>query len=316
MRTATADLVLERLTLPTGAPIVVAHGGVDMEPTDPTFLALEAAARAGMTTYERGESGIEAALAAVGVLEDDPAFNSGLGSVLTRAGTVETDGAVSDGWLGRSVGVGAAPGLRRPAALAYRLMREEHAVLLVGAQAAAYAESLGIGLENLVVEEQVAALAAITADPSRSIFTGRAIPSETVGSLVIDARGRVSSASSTGGLVGKLPGRVGDACIRGAGYWTDRRFGILCSGSGEATMTRQLAASVAASAERRGLTAALQEAFAGLADTPGAVCAILAVDAEAAEVVTAHNGSSFPVVARADSAVSRLGELHATAVTE
>jgi beta-aspartyl-peptidase (threonine type) len=307
-RFTTSEIVLERRALPGGSRLVLVHGGVDMEPTQDTFDSLETATLAGFEMFSGDDRGIEAAIAAVGVLEDDPAFNSGFGSVLTRAGTVETDGAVSDGWLGRSVGVGAAPGLRRPAALAYRLLQEEDVVLLVGAQASDYARSRGIPIEDLVVDEQKTALDAITADPTRSVFTGRAVPSETVGSLAINGLGRVSAASSTGGLVGKLPGRVGDACIRGAGYWTDRRFGVLCSGSGEATMNRQLASSLAALASRIGLAPAMEETLLQLAGAENAVCAIVAVDAEQNEVVTAHNGSSFPVVARTATEVFRLGD--------
>ncbi len=71
---ATCDLLLERHSLPLGEPVVVAHGGVDMEPAEATFHALEAATRSGLATLLGTESGIEAAIAAVAVLEDDPSF--------------------------------------------------------------------------------------------------------------------------------------------------------------------------------------------------------------------------------------------------
>lgn len=296
-------IVTEQLTA-LALPIVVTHGGVDMEPSDPTYRALESAGAAAHD--QRFDGGIEAALAAVAVLEDDAAFNCGYGSVLTRAGTVETDGAVSCGASGAAVGVGAVPGLRHPARLAYRLMREENAVLLVGGQAAEYAAALGMPADDLVTQEQRLALEAYTADPTRSVFTGR-VPSETVGCITVDDAGRIASASSTGGLLGKLPGRVGDACVAGAGFWTDDRFGVLCSGSGEAALGRGLARSVAARAREVGLAAAVQQQLEAMMTSGTTTCAIVAVDAVDGQVVTAHNGASFPVVVRSAGVSARLG---------
>ncbi|MFC5503214.1 isoaspartyl peptidase/L-asparaginase [Lysinimonas soli] len=287
---------------------MVAHGGVDMEPVDATFLSLEAATTAALAELARGTDGITAALASVAVLEDDPRFNAGYGSVLTRAMTVETDGAVSSGRTGRFAGVGAVPGIRRPAALAHRIMQQEEVVLLVGTQAAEYAASLGIEIEDLVTPEQLQALRTQTDDPLTSVFTGRGIPSETVGCLTIDRLGEVSSASSTGGLLGKPPGRVGDACIPGGGYWTDERFGVLCSGSGEAAMSINLARTVATRAVEEGLASALENSLRAVTRSGRAVCAIVAVDALTGEVMTMHNGSSFPVSVRNDRATYRLGD--------
>jgi beta-aspartyl-peptidase (threonine type) len=305
--TSTVEFTFQTFRARTGIPIIVAHGGVDMEPTVETFRALEAATAAGFDRLRSRDGGIAASVAAVGVLEDDPSFNAGYGSVLTREGTVETDGAVSNGFTGRAAGVGAVPGVRRPAALAHRLMQEEDAVLLVGGQAAAYARSMGIAMEDLVDDEQLAALHAYREDPTASVFTGRSIPSETVGCLTVDESGHISSASSTGGLLGKLPGRVGDACIPGAGYWTDRRFGVLCSGSGEAAMNRRLAGTVALRAATMPLAEALDSTLREVFETWRAVCAIVAIDAETGEVSTIHNGSSFPVVVQQGGTSHRLG---------
>lgn len=298
------DIITERLEA-AGRPLTIAHGGVDMEPSTATFRALTAAAEAAFGRISGG--GIEAALAAVSVLEDDPSFNCGFGSVLARDGSVETDGAVSCGHSRRAVGVGAVPGLRHPARLAHRVFQEENAVLLVGRQAAEYAASLGISTEDLATEEQRLALAALAIDPSRSVFTGRSVPSETIGCLVVDGQGRVASASSTGGLLGKLPGRVGDACIAGAGFWTDERFGVLCSGSGEVAISRHLARSVADRASRMDILDATVSALEEVVRSGRTVCAVVAVDASTGAVATAHNGSSFPVVVRSAQKAHQLG---------
>jgi beta-aspartyl-peptidase (threonine type) len=299
---ALGGIITERWSLGPGV-LAVAHGGVDMEASHPTYVSLEAATGAASALLV--DSGLEAALAAVSVLEDDPAFNCGFGSVLTREGTVETDGAISFG--ARAVGVGAVPGVRHPAQLAFRLMQEENTVLLVGREAASYATSLGFRQEDLVTAEQRAALDEFSADPTRSVFTGRSVPSETVGCITVDGAARVASASSTGGLLGKLPGRVGDACVPGAGIWTDERYGVLCSGSGEAAMRGTLARSVALRARHMDLPAAVEESLREVTAEGAAVCAIVAVDGMLGEVATAHNGASFPVVVRRGAEVIRLG---------
>lgn len=310
MTSPSPDFITERFSVGGNLSFVVAHGGVDMEPIEATYRTLTLSTAAALARLGAGDDGIEAALASVAVMEDDPAFNAGFGSVLTRSGIVETDGAVSNGFSGKAVGVGAVPGLRRPAALAYRVMQEEDAVLLVGGQASEYAQSLGISREDLVTEAQMLALQAVIENPSTSVFTGRTIPSETVGCLTVNARGHVSSASSTGGLVGKMPGRVGDACIPGGGYWTDERFGVLCSGSGEVAMNRHLAGTVAQKALGMGLLEAMVSSLRDVSQSWRAVCAIVAVDAANREVVTVHNGSSFPVVVQHTGGAHRLGEAH------
>ncbi|MBO3103713.1 isoaspartyl peptidase/L-asparaginase [Cellulomonas fengjieae] len=297
----------QEFDLPGELPVAVAHGGVDMEPTPATFATLEQSTGVAFALLADGRPGIEAALGAVAVLEDDPAFNAGYGSVLTRTGQVETDGAVSDGFTGRSAGVGAVPGVRHPAAVAYGVLQGRDTVLLAGPAAADYARTIGHSPEDLVVEEQVQALARMQPGDQQSAFTGRRVPSETVGCLTITADGRIASVSSTGGLMGKPSGRIGDACIPGAGFWTDRRFGVLCSGSGEAALRRQLASEVARRAGHSGLLAALTDTLTEAARTPGTIGAIVAIDLDERKVATIHNGASFPVVVRHAGGPFRLG---------
>jgi beta-aspartyl-peptidase (threonine type) len=280
------------------APLVVVHGGVDMEPSDETFASLGRAAESGAAALANGSDALAAATEALAVLENDPAFNAGYGSVLTRVGTVETDGAIADGRSGRFAGVAAVPGLRHPAALARHLLAEGDTVLLVGTAAQAYGIECGLMPGDLTTTEQQAALASDDAD--RSPFTGRSlaahrVPSETVGCVIVDEDGRVVAASSTGGLRGQRPGRVGDAAVPGAGYWADRHVGVLCSGSGEATLKTGLAFRVADRARDAGVADAAQWAVASAVGREATI-AVLAVDGESRGVAAVHNGASFPVV--------------------
>lgn len=276
-------------------PLVVVHGGVDMEDTAGTRATLAAAAAAGHAALDSSGDALDAAVAAVGVLEDDPLFNAGFGSVLTRRGTVETDGGIADG-RGRFAGIGAAPGLRHPVRVARRLIEEGDAVLLVGEGASAYANSVGMASEDLRTPEQAEELRLAGSTPGLSLFTGRRIPTETVGCIVVDRAGQIVAASSTGGLLGKRPGRVGDSAVLGAGIWADSSCAVLCSGSGEAAIRAVLAYQVAQRMQAASANDAATWAVSAAGPARRAVTAVLAVDARAGTVGAAHTGASFPVL--------------------
>lgn len=277
-------------------PLFVIHGGVDMEPVGSTYDALGLAARAGQAGY--GEGGLRAATDAVAVLEDHPAFNAGYGSVLTREGTVETDGALADGRTGRFAGIAAAPRIRYPAAVARHLLLTGETVLLVGEAASRFAVECGYELEDLVTEEQVAA-AADGDGAGRSIFTGRVpVPSETVGCLVVEPDGAVVAASSTGGLRGQRVGRVGDAAVPGAGYWADDAIAVLCSGAGEVALVSGLARRVAERARDHGVADATEWGVRVAGRSRPGTVAVVAVDGRTSQTAAAHNGASFPVLVR------------------
>src|SRR5262249_40246214 len=113
---------------------IVVHGGAGVEAPGegPARRARVArAAEAGPAILARGGSALDAVLAAVVVLEDDPAFNAGLGSVLTECGTVETDASVMEGTALTAGGVGAVRGVANPILLADAVRREGREVLLI-----------------------------------------------------------------------------------------------------------------------------------------------------------------------------------------
>lgn len=277
-------------------PLVVVHGGVDMEDTQSTRATLAAAAAAAHQVLQSTGDALDAAVAALAILEDDPLFNAGFGSVLTRRGTVETDGGIADG-SGRFAGVGAAPGLRHPAHVARRLLEEGDAVLLVGEGAADYARSIGANPEELRTAEQAEELRVAGSTPNLSLFTGRRVPTETVGCIVVDGTGAIVAASSTGGLLGKRPGRVGDSAVLGAGIWADSSCAVLCSGSGEAAIRGMLAYRAAQRLHAMGAHDAAEWSVGVEGPAARAVTAVLAVDARAGTIGAAHTGASFPVVA-------------------
>lgn len=218
---------------------LIVHGGAGAvgDDGDPDGVArvagCRAAARAGYAVLKAGGSAVDAAVAAVTVLEDDPLFNAGTGATLTIDGTVECDASVMSG-QGAAGAVGAIREIKNPVRLARLVMERTPHALLVGAGAEAFAAQQGV--------RRVDAGALIT-DGMRARWQAaraqRAAPAGhgTVGCVARDGQGHVAAATSTGGILLKLPGRVGDSAIVGAGTYADDRAGAAsCTGLGEAFM--------------------------------------------------------------------------------
>ncbi|TVR40361.1 MAG: hypothetical protein EA402_13730 [Planctomycetota bacterium] len=229
----------------SSGPLLLIHGGAgnvgraaDPGPQRDAFYAgLMASLQAGATVLAAGGDALAAALAAVAELEDNPCFNAGYGGVCCADGSVELSACVMEGKRRRC---GAVAGLRRcprPAALAAGLL-DHHHVLLYGSSAEDLAPGLGLPLvspTSLVSprrREQWLELSRQGAAPALD-HDGTA----TVGAVARDASGHLVAITSTGGLAGQLPGRIGDSPIPGHGTWADDRCcAISTTGKGEAFM--------------------------------------------------------------------------------
>jgi beta-aspartyl-peptidase (threonine type) len=208
---------------------IVVHGGAGPEPAEerPARRAgVERAARAGHAVLEGGGNALDAVLAAVVVLEDDPAFNAGLGSVLTACGQVEMDASVMEGAQLEAGAVGAVRGVANPILLADAVRREGREVLLIGDATLEVAQRAALR----VVEPD----ALITIAARRRWLERKAATGETVGAVARDRHGHVAAATSTGGVAGKRAGRIGDSALIGAGTYADDRLGAgSATGPGE-----------------------------------------------------------------------------------
>jgi beta-aspartyl-peptidase (threonine type) len=219
-------------------PVLIVHGGAgprtpaDVDgPRRQAFRdAVSAALAAGWDDLSSGAGAVAAVVTAVVVLEDSGALNAGRGSVRTSAGTVEMDAAVVAGTT-RDVGaVAAVQAVRNPVRVA-RAVLDDRWVLLAGPGADRYA--LDGGYEPADPDWFVPDGPARTADPPSG---------DTVGAVAVDAAGRTAAATSTGGVRGQIPGRVGDSPVIGAGLWADdRTVAVSTTGTGEAFL-RALAA--------------------------------------------------------------------------
>ena len=215
-------------------PALVVHGGAGADPDEGRTELREgvgAAVAAAWSLLRVGGSALDAVEAAVRVLEDHPRFNAGRGSVLTATGTVETDASIMEGDGLRTGAAGAVSGVRNPISLARRLLEAGRHSFFVGSGALEQARALGVPLcdpAELITDRQRRRLAAA--------------PAGTVGAVALDRRGLVAAATSTGGTPAKLPGRVGDSAVIGAGTYAESSLGgVSCTGDGEAIIRVVLA---------------------------------------------------------------------------
>jgi beta-aspartyl-peptidase (threonine type) len=197
---------------------------------------LAAALDAGYAVLREFGTSLDAVTRAVMVLEDNPLFNAGLGSVFTLDGRNELDAAIMDG---RTLNAGSVCGvthIRNPIELARAVMEHSEYVMLSGAGAEEFALSRGFALvprSYFHTPERWRQLERIrNGDAGLSALTISHVG--TVGAVALDAEGRLAAATSTGGMTGKRYNRIGDSPIIGAGtYADDRSCAVSATGHGE-----------------------------------------------------------------------------------
>ena len=223
--------------------ILVVHGGAGTITAeslaegcaDLFHSGLNAALAAGWDIWKSGGGSVDMVCAAVRVLEDDPLFNAGRGSVLNAEGRVEMDAAVMRGGDRAAGAVAGIAGIRHPVLAARAVMEHSPHVFIVGDGAVRFA--LGQGCEP--ASEDWFATEHRVSQWRRQHAAGTTSLSEdnhfgTVGAAGRDRAGRLAAATSTGGMTNKQVGRVGDAPVIGAGTWADdATIAISATGHGE-----------------------------------------------------------------------------------
>jgi beta-aspartyl-peptidase (threonine type) len=252
------------------------HGGAGAMGRVEFDSGVESSARAGLDRalvaggeiLGRGGSALDAVEAAARVLEEDPCFNAGRGSVLASDGHIELDAAMMDGRTRRAGAVAGLRTTRAPISVARRLLEQGPHVFLYGEGADRFARESGF--------EQVDNTWFETAERRRQLdellasggFDDK-MKYGTIGAVAVDSAGHVAAATSTGGLTAKRWGRIGDSPLIGAGtYADDRAAAVSATGSGE-YFIRAVAAHEVAARVRIGREP-LQQALDGvLADIEG-----------------------------------------------
>ena len=217
---------------------ILVHGGAWGTPAgevEPHRDGVARAARAGFGVLDRGGSSVDAVEDAVRLLEDDATFNAGRGAVLNQAGEVELDAAIMEGSTLRAGAVASVQGIEHPLELARRVMDRSPHVFLVGSGAVAFARSQGIATcspSSLIVERERARwkkAKEFSEQQRQKVYPVSFGPGDTVGAVARDSQGHLAAASSTGGSLLKLPGRVGDSPLVGSGLYADDRLGAATS---------------------------------------------------------------------------------------
>ncbi len=214
---------------------------------------LQASAKA-MEMIQQGADALDAVVAGVNIVEDDPKDTSvGYGGLPNEDGVVELDASVMHGATGRGGGVAALQNIKNPSKVAKLVMERTDHVLLVGAGALRFAKAHGFKEEDLLTDESREAWLKwkeTLSDkddwlPPHGIDTkdvGQAKesplrPHGTINCNAIDLKGNISGCTTTSGMAFKLAGRVGDSPILGAGLWVDNDVGAAGStGRGEANL--------------------------------------------------------------------------------
>jgi beta-aspartyl-peptidase (threonine type) len=277
--------------------MIVVHGGagaVAPERKDRLRAGVRAAAAAGHQLLQRGGTALDAVVAAVRVLEDDPEFGAGVGSALTRAGNVETCAAVMDGTKRRAGAVAAVPNVKMPVILARAVLEKGEHVILAGPAALEFAAEIGMGAAppGALVTERAVAQHREAAQLGRAPAT--AGEGGGVGAVAVDKQGGLAAATSTGGTLYRRPGTVDDAAVPGAGTWADGQVAVSSSG-GEAIFRMALAHDIAARvAGGTGLRPAVKQALADLRElTPGCHAGVIVVGKDSWSAL--HVGPAMPV---------------------
>jgi L-asparaginase / beta-aspartyl-peptidase len=221
---------------------IVVHGGAGPRgPEDRAEVCIEGcrrAARAGYEVLRSGGTALDAVEVAAAILEDDPTFNAGTGSVLTSEGRVEMDASMMSGTDLECGAVALIQNFQNPVRLARAVMEKTRHVFLAGEGAERFARENGfapVDPSTLITprararwEREQRAL-----EPARP---------GTIGAVALDAQGRVAAATSTGGTSSKRPGRIGDTPVIGAGTYADDQTGAASStGHGESILKVALA---------------------------------------------------------------------------
>jgi len=258
-------------TAPASKWAIAIHGGAGCYSPDWTpeqyqahMDGLTRALEAGRDRLAKGGSALDTVEAVVRILEDDPNFNAGKGAVMTERGEHELDAAIMDGSTLKCGAVASLKTVKNPVSFARQVMERTRHVMFVGPEADALAASWNLEIVSNASFNTPAARQELDQELQRrrtqstsvtdADLTPDCLTMGTVGCVALDSHGHLAAATSTGGLTGKMPGRVGDVPIIGAGTFADADVAISCTGIGEQFIRNSVARQVASLVELDGMS--------------------------------------------------------------
>lgn len=216
------------------------HGGAgkyDLKDQSEQVANLAEVMHVGQTMLEDGASSLDVSEELAVLLENSGLYVAGKGTGPNSAGEYELDASIMDGSTRNIGAVAAMKGYKNPIRVARKVLENTPHVMLAGRGAENFASAQDCTqvinpLDYYIVQ-------GITRLPEE-LDTG------TIGVVVRDSQGRLAAATSTGGLLGKMQGRVGDSPLPGAGVWADARVAVSCTGQGEYFIKAAIAADISA----------------------------------------------------------------------
>lgn len=242
---------------------LVIHGGAgNIDPQslsagqqDEYLSALAMAAKAGEDILSRGGSSLDAVEAAVRLLEDSPLFNAGKGAVFNIDGKNEHDASIMCGETNLAGAVAGLTNVKNPITAARKVMENSPHVLLVGKSAEMFAYNNGAEIvdpgyffdQKRWDQYREFIKNNVNSKRSSNDLYDDNVKMGTVGAVALDMQGNIAAATSTGGMTGKYPGRVGDSPLIGAGnYASNLSCGVSATGHGEFFIRNLIAYDIAA----------------------------------------------------------------------
>ncbi|XP_054463323.1 uncharacterized protein si:ch211-256m1.8 [Anoplopoma fimbria] len=279
---------------------LVIHGGAGEEMMlQPDVIgviefALQTALTLGSQVLQKGGKSLDAVQKSVEALEDCFLFNAGKGSVFNKDGKIEMEATIVDGNSMRSGSVACVQSVKNPIKAARCVMEKSCHSLIVGDGAEEFLQGLEekekpVGADYFYTDMRHRQLTAKLADGNAS----KNNHPQTVGAVALDRWSGLAAASSTGGLVGKLKGRVGDTAVVGAGIYADDKLAITCSGDGDVFLRQTVAQKIASLYQHTSysLRQACREV---MAENLDGVCAgVIAVDTKGDAIIETNAGVMF-----------------------
>lgn len=239
--------------------VMVIHGGtgtmvkgkMDPEREDAYTQKLTEALQKGYDAIQEGSSSVVAVQAAINVMEDSPLFNAGKGAVFTHEGKNELDAAIMRGQDLQAGAVAGVTTVKNPINAAKAVLEKSNHVMFAGKGAEIFAKKMNLeivdtsyfyterrwnSLQKKIAEEKEEVSISVVSDGQNGRYEDDEIDRKygTVGAVALDKKGNIAAGTSTGGIVNKRHGRIGDSPIIGAGTYADNKTaGISCTGQGE-----------------------------------------------------------------------------------
>lgn len=258
---------------------IAIHGGAGAIPRDigpereaACRTALRSVLDRGARLLADGTSAFDAVEAVAMLLEDEPLFNAGRGAVFTADGRHELEASIMDGDTGRCGSVSNLVTVRNPVQLARLVLEQTPHVMVSGDGAERFADSMEVERVDNRWFDTPHRLAEFERIGN---FEPMLQEGSTIGVVARDIGGRLAAATSTGGMTGKLPGRVGDTPLPGAGNWADGGCAVSCTGHGEEFIRHATALRISMAVQGGGrLADAVDDALATMPPESGGVIAI------------------------------------------